>query len=205
MKRLSRVKWCLLGCLIVGLVFVAVSVFQPGRLTNAVKLVANNDFACKARALTERETVEENTLVEMVIETVGMSEIDHQPVVVLKEKTGERYLPIWIGFTEANAIAVIIEGVDVPRPLTADLLSSILNRLGASVNSIIINDLKDNTFYANIILKVNWTEVKIDSRPSDGIAIAVRAGAPIYVKEAVLDKAGIKPNQDTGGYILMRK
>ena len=205
MRRLSRVKWCLLGCLIVGLAFVGVSVFLPGRLTTAVKLVANNDFACKARALTERKAVEEDTLVEMAVETVGMSEIDHQPVVVLKEKAGERYLPIWIGFAEANAIAVIIEGVDVPRPLTSDLLCSIMNRLGASINSIIINDLKDNTFYANIILKVNWAEMKIDSRPSDAIAIAVRAGAPIYVKEAVLDKAGIKPNQDTGGYILMRK
>jgi len=203
MGRRSRVKWCLLGCLIVGLVFVGASVFLPGRLTNAVRQVANDEFARKARALTEPEAVEEYTLVEMVIETVGMSKVDSQPIVVLKEKAGERYLIISIGFAEANAIAVIIEGVSVPRPLTSDLLCSIMNRLGASVESIIINDIRDRTFYANIILKSNWTEMKVDSRPSDAIAIAVRTGVPIYVEEAVLAKAGIKPGQDTDGYIIM--
>jgi len=204
MGRLSRVKWCLLGCLIGGLVFVGVSVFLPGRLTSAVRQVANNDYACKARALTEREAIEEPTLVEMVIESVGMSEVGPHPIVVLKEKAGERYLIISIGFAEANAIAVIIEGVSVPRPLTSDLLCSIMNRLGASVKSIIINDIQERTFYANIVLNANWTEMKIDSRPSDAIGIAVRAGVPIYVEEAVLDKAGIKPPQDSGGYILMQ-
>ena len=204
MGRLSRVKWCLLGCLIVGLVFVGASVLLPGRLTNAVRQVANNDYACKARALTEREAIEEPTLVEMVIETVGMSEVGPHPIVVLKEKAGERYLIISIGFAEANAIAVIIEGINVPRPLTSDLLCSIMNRLGASVNSIIINDIQERTFYANIVLNANWTEMKIDSRPSDAIGIAVRAGVPIYVEEAVLDKAGIKPGQDTDDYIIMR-
>ncbi len=203
MRRLSRVKWCLLGCLIVGLVFAGVSVFLPGRLTNAVGQVANDEFACKLRALTEPEAIEDPTLVEMVIETVGVSEVDSQPIVVLKEKAGERYLIISIGFAEATAIAVIIEGVSIPRPLTSDLLCSIMNRLGASVESIVINDIRDNIFYANIILKANWTEMKVDSRPSDAIAIAVRTGVPIYVEEAVLDEAGIKPGQDTGGYIIM--
>ena len=130
MGRRSRMKWCLLGCLIVGLVFVGASVFLPGRLTNAVRQVANDEFARKARALTEPEAVEEYTLVEMVIETVGMSKVDSQPIVVLREKAGERYLIISIGLAEANAIAVIIEGVSVPRPLTSDLLCSIMNRLG---------------------------------------------------------------------------
>jgi len=187
----------------VGLIFVGASVFLPGRLTNAVRQVANDEFACKVRALTEPEAVEEPTLVEMVIKTVGMSEVDPHPIVVLKEKAGERYLIISIGFAEANAIAVIIEGVSVPRPLTSDLLCSIMNRLGASVNSIIINDIQERTFYANIILNANWTEMKIDSRPSDAIAIAVRTGVPIYVEEAVLDKAGIKPGQEADGYIIM--
>ena len=204
MGRLSRVKWCLLGCLIVGLVFVGVSVVQPGRLTSVVKQVANNHFACKVRAIVEQEAVDEYPPVEMVIETVGLSKIDSQPIVVLKEKAGERYLIISIGLAEANAIAVITEGVDVPRPLTPDLLCSIMDRLGASIKSIIINDIQDGTFYANIILKANWTEMKIDSRPSDAIAVAVRAGVPIYVEEAVLDKAGVKPSQDSEGYIIMR-
>jgi len=187
----------------VGLVFVGASVFLPGRLTNAVRQVANDEFARKARALTEPEAVEEYTLVEMVIETVGMSKVDSQPIVVLKEKAGERYLIISIGLAEANAIAVIIEGVSIPRPLTSDLLCSIMHRLGASVESIVINDIRDNIFYANVILKANWTEMKVDSRPSDAIAIAVRTGVPIYVEEAVLAKAGIKPGQDTDGYIIM--
>jgi bifunctional DNase/RNase len=88
--------------------------------------------------------------------------------------------------------------------LTSDLLCSILNRLGASVKSIIITDLQEGTFYANIILRANGTEMKIDSRPSDAIAVAVRVGVPIYVAEAVLDEAGIKPPPDSGGYIIMR-
>lgn len=203
MGRRSRVRWCLLGCLIVGLVFVGASVFLPGRLTNAVRQVANDEFARKARALTEPEAVEEYTLVEMVIDTVGMSKVDSQPIVVLREKAGERYLIISIGLAEANAIAVIIEGVSIPRPLTSDLLCSIMSRLGASVESIVINDIRDNIFYANVILKANWTEMKVDSRPSDAIAIAVRTGVPIYVEEAVLDEVGIKPGQDTDGYIIM--
>ena len=204
MGRLSRVKWCLLGCLIVGLVFIGVSVVQPGRLTNAVMQIANSSSAYKVRAVTERETVDEYHPVEVVIDTVGVSKVNSQPIVVLKEKAGERCLIISIGLAEANAIAVITEGVDVPRPLTSDLLCSILNRLGASVKSIIITDLQEGTFYANIILRANWTEMKIDSRPSDAIAVAVRAGVPIYVAEAVLDKAGIKPPQDSEGYIIWR-
>jgi len=204
MGRLRRVRWCLLGSLIVGLVFVGVSVVQPGRLTNAVAQVANNYFACKVRAIIEKEAVNEYPPIEMVIDTVGMSKIDSQPIVVLKEKAGERYLIISIGLAEANAIAVITEGVSVPRPLTPDLLCSIMDRLGASVKSIIINDVQDGTFYATINLSTNWTEMKIDSRPSDAIAVAVRVGVPIYVEEAVLDKAGIKPSQDSGGYILMQ-
>ncbi len=203
MGRLSRVKWCLLGCLIVGLVFIGVSVVQPGRLTNVVKLVANSDFAYKIRAIVAREAVDEYHPVEMVVDTVGVSKVDSQPMVVLKEKAGERYLIISIGLAEANAIAVITEGVNVPRPLTPDLLCSIMDRLEASVKSIIITDIQDGTFYANIILKANWMEMRIDSRPSDAIAVALRAGVPIYVEEPVLDKAGIKPSQDSDGYTLV--
>jgi len=202
MGRLSRVKWCLLGCLIVGVVFIGVSVVQPGRLTSVVKLVANSDFAGKIRAIVAREAVDEYHPVEMVVDTVGVSKVDSQPMVVLKEKAGERYLIISIGLAEANAIAVITEGVDVLRPLTADLLCSIMDRLGASVKSIVISDIQDSTFYANIILEANWTEMRIDSRPSDAIAVALRAGVPIYVEESVLDKVGVKPSQDSEGYIL---
>ena len=203
MGRLSRVKWCLLGCLIGVLALVGASALLPGRITKAVELVANTNLAGRVRALGEQETIGEDTLIEMAVETVGVSSINNQPVVVLKEKAGERYLPIWIGFLEANAISVIIEGVDVPRPLSPDLTCSIMDRLGASVNSIIINDIQNNTFYASIVLVANWMKIEIDSRPSDAIAIAVRVGAPIYAEEAVLEKAGIQPKQEADGYILM--
>ena len=203
MGRLSRVKWCLLGCLIGALVLVGVSVFIPGEVTDAVKWVANNNFASRVRALTEREAVREPTLVEMVVETISMSKVDYAPVVVLKEKAGERYLPIWIGLAEANAISVILEGVSVERPLTSDLLCSVVDGLGASIDYIVINDLRDNTFYASLILNVDWMQVEVDSRPSDAIAIAVRVRAPIYVEEAVLDKAGIQFDHEIDQHIIM--
>jgi len=204
MGRRSRVKWCLLGCLIGVLALVGASALLPSQLANTVRLVASSAPATKARALTEPETIREDALVDMAVETVGVGRITNQPVVVLKEKAGERYLFISIGFAEASAISVITEGVDVPRPLTADLTCSIIDRLGASVDSIVINDIKDGIFYAGIILTADWTEMEIDSRPSDAIAIALRAGAPIYVEESVLDEAGIQPEPETDKYILGR-
>lgn len=203
MRGLSRVKWSLLGCLIVVLVLVGISVFIPARLTNAVKWVANNDFASKVRTLTEQEAVKEPALIEMVIETIGMSRIDYQPVIILKERVGERYLPIWIGPAEANAISVILEGVSVERPLTSDLLCSVIDTLGARVDYIVINDLRDHTFYATLILKVNWMQLAVDSRPSDAIAVAVRVRAPIYIEEAVLEKAGIQLDHEMDNVISM--
>jgi len=203
MGRRSRIKWCLLGCLIGVVALVGASAVLPGRLTNTVKMIANTGPASRVRALTEQETVIEDNLVEMVVENVGVSRVSNQPVVVLKEKAGERYLFIWIGFAEANAISVATEGVNVPRPLTHDLICSVTKGLGASVNSIIINDIKDNTFYATIVLTANWIEMEIDSRPSDAIAIAVRIGVPIYAEEKVIDEAGIRPEQETEGYTLI--
>ena len=203
MVKLSNAKWCLLGCLIVMLVLVGSSVFVPNRLANAVKWVANNDFACKLRALSQQEAAGEDILIEMVVETIGVSKIDYLPVVILKEKGGELHLPIWIGLIEANAILVILEGVEVPRPLTPDLLCSIIDRMGASVDYIVINDIQNNTFYANITVNANWTQMQIDSRPSDAIAIALRVRVPIYVEKAVLEKAGIQPDREAGKYTIM--
>ena len=204
MGRLSKAKWCLLGCLIVVLVLIAGAVFIPGRLTGAVNWVANNDFAGKLRGLPEREVAQEDTLIEMVVERVGVMEIGYQPVIILKEKGGELYLPIWIGPLEANAISVVLEGIEMPRPLTPDLLCSILDRMGVSVDYIVINDLKNHTYYANISANANWVQMEIDARPSDAIAIALRVRAPIYVEKSVLDKAGIQPEQETDKYTIMR-
>ena len=203
MGMFSKAKWCLFGCLIILLVLVTTSVFVPDSLTNAVKWVANNDSASKLRALTKQEEIQEDKLVEMIVESVGISQIDYQPVVILKQKGKEIYLPIWIGPAEANAISVILEGVEMPRPLTPDLLCSIIDKMGASVNYIVVSDLRDRTFYASVILQANWMRMEIDARPSDAIAIALRVGAPIYTVKAVLDEAGVPLGDEAYKYTTM--
>lgn len=137
-------------------------------------------------------------MIEMAIDSIRVSLMNYQRVVILKEKVAERYLPIWIGPAEADAIAVKLQGVTVPRPLTHDLLCSVIEHLGASVNSIIVSDLKNDTFFAKIMLNVDGSVVEIDSRPSDALALAVRCEVPIYADESVMDKAGIYLDQETG-------
>ncbi len=137
-------------------------------------------------------------MIEMTIDSIRVSLMNYQRVVILKEKMAERYLPIWIGPAEADAIAVKLQGVTVPRPLTHDLLNSVIDALGATINSIIVSDLNNDTFFAKIILKVDGGQVEVDSRPSDALALAVRAEAPIYVEETVLDKASILLDKETG-------
>ena len=137
-------------------------------------------------------------MIEMVVDSIRVSLMNYQRVVILREKTGERYVPIWIGPAEADAIAVKLQGTTVPRPLSHDLLYSIINALGATIDFIVISDLKGDTFYANIVLKVDGGQIEIDSRPSDALALAVRSEAPIYVEEAVLDKASILLDKETG-------
>ena len=200
MGKLSSAKWCLLGGLIVVLVFIAGSVFIPGSITNAVKWVANSDLAYQIRAPSEQQPNQGYEMVEMVVDSVGISKINFQPVVMLKEKEGELRLPIWIGFAEADAISVVLEGVKMPRPLTHDLLCSILNRTGTSLDYIVINDLQNDVFYASLMLNANWTRMEIDARPSDAIAIALRVRAPIYVTKAVLEKAGVPPELEAAEY-----
>jgi len=137
-------------------------------------------------------------MIEMTIDSIRVSLMNYQRVVILKEKTAERYLPIWIGPAEADAIAVRLQGVTTPRPLTHDLLSSVIDALGATVSSIIVSDLKNDTFYAKIILNVDGGQMEVDSRPSDALALAVREEVPIYVEETVLDRAGILLDKETG-------
>ncbi len=137
-------------------------------------------------------------MVEMTIDSIRVSMVNYQRVVILKEKNSERYLPIWIGPAEAEAIAVKLQGMSVPRPLTHDLLSSVIDKLGATVDSVIVSDLKSDTFYAKILLTVDRSQMEIDSRPSDALALAVRTGVPIYAEETVLDKASILLDKETG-------
>ena len=137
-------------------------------------------------------------MIEMTIDSIRVSLMNYQRVVILKEKASDRYLPIWIGPAEAEAIAIKLQNVAVPRPLTHDLLSSAIDTLGAVVNSIIVNDLKNDTFFAKVILDVDGKQVELDSRPSDALALAVRTGVPIFADESVLDKAGILLDGETG-------
>ncbi len=137
-------------------------------------------------------------MIEMVIDSIRVSLMNYQRVVILKEKAAERYLPIWIGPAEADAIAVKLQGVSVPRPLTHDLLHSVIDALGARINSIIVSDLKSDTFYAKVILNVDGGQMEIDSRPSDALALAVRAEVPIFAAEEVMEKAGILLDKETG-------
>jgi len=139
-----------------------------------------------------------SAMIEMVVDSIRVSLMNYQRVVMLKEKTTDRYLPIWIGPAEADAIAVKLQGVSVPRPMTHDLMQSIVDVLGASVNSVVVSDLRDDTFFAKIILNMDGGQMEVDSRPSDAIAMAVRVEAPIYAEDVVLEKAGIVLDKETG-------
>ena len=137
-------------------------------------------------------------MIEVVIDSIRVSLMNYQRVVILKEKMADRYLPIWIGHAEADAIAIKLQGVTVARPLTHDLLRSVIDTLGASINFIVVNDLKNDNFFAKIALRVDGHEIEVDSRPSDALALAVRVEVPIYVDESVMDKAGILLDKETG-------
>jgi len=136
-------------------------------------------------------------MIEMVVESVRVNLQTYQRVVVLKEKDSDRYLPIWIGNNEADAIVIQLQNVKVPRPQTHDLLTSVIAHLGAKVTNILVNDLSEDVFYARIVLDFDGRHVEIDSRPSDAIALAVRVKAPIFVEESVLEKASITIDAQT--------
>ena len=137
-------------------------------------------------------------MVEMTIESIRVSLMNYQRVVILKEKESDRYLPIWIGPAEADAIAVRLQDVQVARPLTHDLLRSVIEELGGSIDHILVSDLSNDTFFAKIVLQVDGRSVEIDARPSDAIALAVRAQVPIYADESVLGKAGVRLDEESG-------
>jgi len=132
--------------------------------------------------------------VEMVVESVRVHMPSSQHVVILKELDDERYLPIWIGPWEANAIAMRLQGVSPERPLTHDLFAATLLELGVSVRKVVISSLAEETFHARLFLEADGKELEIDSRPSDALAIAVRAGVRIFAADVVLERAGVRPD-----------
>ena len=138
-------------------------------------------------------------LVEMTVDSIRVHMPTGQHVVILKEKTADRYLPIWIGINEANAIALKITGITPERPITHDLLANLLSAVEVTVERIVVTSLSNEVFYARILAQVDGRRLEIDSRPSDAIAVAVRVGAGIFVADEVLDKAGVLPEADKDG------
>src|SRR5207247_2253870 len=129
---------------------------------------------------------------EMVIYGVSFDLVGKQPIVLLKTADGNKFLPIWIGHPEAAAILMKLQGAATPRPLTHDLVTDMLSQLDAQVTRITVTELKENTFYASITVQQDGSEIEIDSRPSDAIALAVRADAPIYAADDVIEESVIE-------------
>jgi len=129
---------------------------------------------------------------EMVIYGVSFDLVGKQPIVLLKTADGNKFLPIWIGHPEAAAILMKLQGASTPRPMTHDLVTDMLGQLDAQVVRITVTELKENTFYASITVQQNGSEIEIDSRPSDAIALAVRAEAPIFAADDVIEESGIE-------------
>lgn len=132
-------------------------------------------------------------MVEVSIDSIRVSLVSQHRIVVLKDPE-ERYLPIWIGPFEADAITIALQGSDVARPLTHDLMRNLISETGATAQHILVSELRDDIFFARIVLDVDGRHVEVDSRPSDAIALAVRLKCPIYVSDSVMEKASIVPS-----------
>lgn len=134
-------------------------------------------------------------MIEVIIHSMSMDVASNQPVVILRSLEDGRLLPIWIGYPEATAILLNLQDVTPPRPLTHDLLATILDELTVTVDRVEIDRLEEGTFYATIVLTDGFAERPVDARPSDSIALAVRTGSPVFVADAVMDEAGLSPEE----------
>jgi len=135
-------------------------------------------------------------MIEVKIAGIQISLMSQHRIVLLKEIESDRYLPIWIGPYEAEAINIELQRIEVARPLTHDLLKNVIEALGGDIQRVVVSELRDDTYYARILIEVDGREVDIDARPSDAMALAVRARVPIYVAEEVMAEAGIVPERD---------
>lgn len=138
-------------------------------------------------------------MVEVTIDSIRVSLMSQHRVVILKDVDGDRYLPIWIGPCEADAITVTLQEVEVPRPLTHDLLKNVITEMGGEVEHIVISELKNEVFYARIVMEANGRHLEVDSRPSDALALAVRLRVPVYIEDAVMEKAAVQPEAEVEG------
>lgn len=135
-------------------------------------------------------------MVEVVIDSIRISLISQHRIVMLRDVDGDRQLPIWIGPCEAESITLELQDTEVARPLTHDLLKNVIEAMGGKVSHILINELRDQVFYARLYVDVNGTLIDIDCRPSDAIAVAVRAKVPVFIEEQVMDEIAIRPEPD---------
>jgi uncharacterized protein len=166
-----------------------------------IRRVLRKDFAARFRRDLGRGSesesgqyhqIEDASMQEMVIYGVSFDMVGKQPIVLLKTTEGNKFLPIWIGHPEAAAILMKLQGANTPRPMTHDLVTDLLEKLEARVTRIAVTELQDNTFYALITVAIDGSEIEIDSRPSDAIALAVRSGAPIFAADSVIEESGIE-------------
>ena len=130
--------------------------------------------------------------VEMKVRGLALDPLSNMPIIILRDEEEKRSLPIWVGIFEANAIALELEKIATPRPMTHDLINEMLSELEISCAKVSVTELRENTFYASITLKMNGKEVEIDSRPSDALALAVRTSAPIFAAESVIEESAIE-------------
>jgi hypothetical protein len=149
--------------------------------------------------------VTETNYVEVVIDSIRVSLMSQQRIVILREKDAERYLPIWIGPYEAEAITIALQGTEVSRPLTHDLLVSVFRTLNARLVRVEVNSLRDQVYYGNIVAELNGETIDVDSRPSDALALAVRAHIPILVEEDVMEDAGIIPEDNLESDVVLSR
>jgi hypothetical protein len=146
--------------------------------------------------VSHRRALGERSVQEMVIYGVSFDMVGKQPIVLLKTVDSNKFLPIWIGHPEAAAILMKLQGASTPRPMTHDLMVDVLGELEAKCLQVAVTELRDNTFFATVTLAVDGREIEIDSRPSDALALAVRAGAPIYAAEEVIAESAIEFEHD---------
>jgi uncharacterized protein len=161
--------------------------------------------AMVTHALCRRAAQQRYVMIEVSIDNVRVSLVSPYRLVVLKELEAERYLPIWVGAFEAEAISLQLQGMEAPRPLTHDLLKKTISALGGTVSHIVVSDLRNETYYGTIVLDVEGRRVEIDSRTSDAIALAVRCSVKIFVNDAVMDSAAIVPEEDISSSVSVEE
>jgi len=135
--------------------------------------------------------------VQMEVIGVRVELPTNTPILLLRERDGNRYIPIWIGTPEATAIALALEGVETARPLTHDLMKTLLDALGADIERVEVTGLREGTFYADLVIESDGEQITVSARPSDAVALATRTGAPVYATREVLEQAGLEIHDDT--------